>query len=52
MYLQGGKNAANVDLSANYFSAEIVYVFSKEFKANVGLEILSGNDYNEIDNTK
>ncbi|MCP4551972.1 MAG: hypothetical protein GY834_08050 [Bacteroidetes bacterium] len=50
LYLQGGQNAANVDLSASYFAGEIIYAFSKEFKANVGFELLSGNDYDDIGN--
>lgn len=52
MYVQGGKNATNVDLSASYLSGEFIYSFSKVFKANIGFEMLSGNDYDDIGNTK
>lgn len=52
MYVQGGKNATNVDLSASYLAGEFIYAFSKVFKANIGFEMLSGNDYDDIGNTK
>lgn len=52
MYVQGGKNATNVDLSSSYLAGEIIYAFSKVFKANIGFEMLSGNDYDDIGNTK
>ncbi len=41
-YFQGGKNAANRDQSAMYFSANLDYVVSKKFSIGIGGEYLSG----------
>lgn len=50
-YGQGGKNANDVDLSANYFSAEAMYKVEGGFTFGAGFEHLSGNDYDMIGNT-
>ena len=41
-YFQGGKNAANRDQSAMYFSANFNYAVSKKFGIGIGGEYLSG----------
>lgn len=42
-YFQGGKTGTNVDLSANYFSLEAIYL------ADAGFEYLSGNDFLKLE---
>lgn len=43
-YLQSGKDAANRDLNAMYFSIEGNYQLTGKFKAGLGFEFLSGRD--------
>lgn len=41
-YYQGGKNAANVDLGASYFAADVNFSIVKNFTFGLGFEYLSG----------
>lgn len=50
-YGQGGNNANDVKLKANYFAAELMYKTCKVFTIGVGYEFLSGNDYDMIGNS-
>lgn len=52
-YFQGGKNAANRDQSAMYFSANFNYAVSKKFGVGIGGEYLSGTtSQNQAVNTE
>lgn len=46
LYYQFGNDAANKDINAYLLGLTADYAFSKEFKLGLGLELLSGNDYN------
>lgn len=50
-YFQVGKNVADIEKQAFYFSAELHYSFTPLVKAGIGFQRLSGNNYPENSNT-
>lgn len=51
-YGQGGKNGNNTSLSAYYLAAEAYIKLNSEFKFGVGVEVLSGNDHQDLGGSK
>lgn len=50
-YGQSGKSGANKSLSAYYLAGEAFYKLSKEFQLGFGYELLSGNDYDDLNSS-